>query len=98
MADPPDFDTLARRYVDLWQEQVAAMAADPELSDLMGRLVQAMAMGPAGVMAMWTAAAKQESDGIRRSRPDPSDAAGTAAARPAPGDGRDDVAELRSRL
>ena len=30
MADPTDIESLARRFLDLWQEQVAAMAADPE--------------------------------------------------------------------
>ena len=80
-----------RRYVDLWQDQVAAMAADPELSDLMGRLSRPWPWAPAGVMAMWTAAAgKQESDGDRAAMPaaDPSAAAGAAAAAAASGDSR----------
>ncbi len=31
---PPDFDALAKRYLDLWQEQIAKLAKDPgKLSD-----------------------------------------------------------------
>jgi uncharacterized small protein (DUF1192 family) len=95
MAEPPDLDTLARRYIDLWQEQVAAMAADPEMSELMGRLIQAMTGGP-GAMMPWGFPAKQESDGKRQSNPPA--AAGTAPARAASDDRDHDVAELRKRL
>src|SRR5437899_1827056 len=30
MSEPPDLETLARRYLDLWQDQVTALAVDPE--------------------------------------------------------------------
>jgi hypothetical protein len=95
MAEPPDLDTLARRYIDLWQEQVAAMAADPEMSEIMGRLIQAMTAGP-GAMMPWGFPAKQESDGKRQSNPPA--AAGSAPARAPSDDGDHDVAELRERL
>jgi hypothetical protein len=98
MAEPPDLDTLARRYLDLWQEQVAAMAADPELSELMGRLMQAMSIGPAGIMSLWANAATQGKDGARRPRSDSAATDGTASARPPSGNGSDDLAELRERL
>jgi hypothetical protein len=97
MAEPPDLDSLARRYIDLWQEQVAAMAADPEMSELMGRLIQAMTAGP-GAMMPWAFPSKQESDGKRQSSPVPPAATGTASARAPSHDGGDDVAELRERL
>jgi len=38
MAEPPDLASLAKRYLDLWQEQLTAMAADPELAESMARL------------------------------------------------------------
>jgi hypothetical protein len=38
MLDPPDYDDLARRYLDLWQEQWAAMAADPRTAELLTQL------------------------------------------------------------
>jgi hypothetical protein len=37
MSEPPDLESLVRRYLDLWQEQWAALAADPELADALAR-------------------------------------------------------------
>ena len=39
MAEPPDLASLAKRYLDLWQEQLIAMAADPELAESLARLL-----------------------------------------------------------
>ena len=30
MSDPPDIESLARRYLDLWQQNISAAAADPD--------------------------------------------------------------------
>lgn len=30
MSDPPDLDSLARRYLDLWQQGMSQAAADPD--------------------------------------------------------------------
>jgi hypothetical protein len=46
MADSPDLAALARRYVDLWQDQLTAMAADPALAESTARLLAALV--PAG--------------------------------------------------
>jgi hypothetical protein len=46
MAEPPDLAALARRYVDLWQDQLTAMAADPALAESTARLLAALV--PAG--------------------------------------------------
>jgi len=97
MAEPPDLETLARRYLDLWQEQVAAMAADPEMSELMGRLMQAMTAGPGAAMMPWGFPANQESDGNRPFSPAPPKG-GPAPARAASDHSDRDVAELRERL
>jgi hypothetical protein len=37
MTDAPDLQRLAARYLDLWQEQVAGLAGDPALSEMMAR-------------------------------------------------------------
>lgn len=42
---PPDFSSLARRYLDLWQEQVAAMANEPALAEALARGIAAMTEG-----------------------------------------------------
>jgi hypothetical protein len=47
MADPPDLDALASRYLDFWQEQAAAMSANPALADLVAKLFGAFAPGGA---------------------------------------------------
>ena len=44
-ADPPSYETLARRYLDLWQDQWTACAADPEMADMMTRMFQMMGQG-----------------------------------------------------
>ncbi|MEQ8697948.1 MAG: hypothetical protein RLT05_15495 [Bauldia litoralis] len=47
MADPPDLDALASRYLDFWQEQAAAMTANPALADLVSKLFAALGPGAA---------------------------------------------------
>ena len=46
-SDPPSYESLARRYLDLWQDQWTAGAADPEMADMMARLFQMMGQGMA---------------------------------------------------
>ena len=41
MADPPDLSALAKRYVDLWQDQLIALAAHPELAESLARVLRA---------------------------------------------------------
>lgn len=42
-SDVPDWDDLAKRYVDLWQQHVTALSADQELAAQFARLMQGMA-------------------------------------------------------
>ncbi|MCZ8122125.1 MAG: hypothetical protein ACKOEE_15085 [Tagaea sp.] len=107
--EPPSLDELAKRYLDLWQDQITALAADPETARLMGRSLQLWAgAGPAGWQGIWQAAA----DGLKGQQGNVFDhgafaqffkqpagqAGGAAAAGPASGNGGGDVAELRRRL
>tara|TARA_B100000676_G_C18010649_1_gene806468 strand:+ start:442 stop:756 length:315 start_codon:yes stop_codon:yes gene_type:complete len=41
MAETPEIDELAKRYLDLWQEHLSGMAADSEWSVSMTRLFAA---------------------------------------------------------
>ena len=53
--DPPGLDQLAKRYMELWQDQLAAMSADPELLAGMSRLMSgALAQGMAGMAPVYT--------------------------------------------
>src|SRR5262245_39735128 len=113
MAESPDLEALARRYLDLWQDQMAAMAADPELSDTLARLWQTTAAaGPAGWAALWGAAVPPRGPapgGAGASRAGAPGAgvwgtgthdaaAGAAAAAAAPRERADDVADLARRV
>jgi hypothetical protein len=53
MTKPPDLEALARRYVELWQDQIAAAAADPELTEALVRMMQLSGSGLAASTAMW---------------------------------------------
>ena len=56
--EPPSLDELAKRFLDLWQDQIAAVAADPDMAHTLGRYAQIWAaMGPAGLAGIWAAAA-----------------------------------------
>ena len=37
MADPKDPSALAKRFIDLWQDQIGAVAGDPEYRDTLQR-------------------------------------------------------------
>src|SRR5579872_4216340 len=49
MSQPPDLANLAKRYVALWQDYVSATAADPELAEMLARLVA----GASAMAAQW---------------------------------------------
>lgn len=53
MAEHGDMDELARRYLDLWQDQVSALAADPELGAAVEKLMAGFAAGPAAAWSAW---------------------------------------------
>jgi hypothetical protein len=45
MTKASDLESLAKSYLDLWQDQFAAIAADPANAEAMARLFGAMASG-----------------------------------------------------
>src|ERR1700744_3859481 len=101
MADPPDLAALARRYVDLWQDQLTAMAADPALAESTARLLAALV--PAG----WPPQTHAQDDDAgrfsprraRAKKPPPATAeAGAAAAGAAPDERDRRLAELTRRV
>jgi hypothetical protein len=52
---PDDLEDLARRYVDLWQDQVTALASDPAFADSLQKVMAAMGVAASGFPAMWSA-------------------------------------------
>jgi hypothetical protein len=83
-----EFDRLARRYLDLWQSQLAGLAADQGLTEQIARLFAAANAQVASAIQ----AAQGASHASTSSPP------GTASAAAPSGHGADDVGELRKRL
>ena len=83
MSQPPDIEALARRYLDLWQDQASALAGDAELARQLGRWLTLMQSGMAH--AFQTAAATTS-------------APGTATPATASGGGQLGLDELARRL
>src|SRR5215813_14019928 len=89
MADAPALEQLTRLFLDLWQDQVTALAADPKTAEHWHRMVQLTL----GLPTAATAAAFGLAPGHDRSTP-----AGTPAAAAAPGLGGDNPGQLARRL
>ena len=84
MSDPPELDDLARRYLDLWQDQLAGLAADDEVAEVMARTLELMTTGAAAL------AHNPRADADDRACPED----GTQTASPARGGADPDLAEL----
>jgi hypothetical protein len=85
-----DFDRLARRYLDLWQSQLAGLSSDQALTEQIARLFAAANSQIASVL--------QAAQGASHGTSPPFAPAGTPAAAASPGHGADDVGELRKRV
>jgi hypothetical protein len=56
MPKPPPLDALAKRYLDLWQDQLGGVTRDQEAAEIMARTVELMNAGAATFAAMAAAA------------------------------------------
>jgi len=86
---PPDIEALARRYLDLWQDQATALAGDAELARQLGRWFSVMQSGMANAFQN---AASSTSGSAGKPAP------GAPPASAAPGDGKLHLDELARRL
>lgn len=93
MPDTPDMEDLARRYLDLWQENLNALAHDQDAAKVMA---QTMAMMSSGAQAFASAAQSAAAAGSDHDHDPTSERAAPAA--PVDGDPGLDVAELHRRL
>ncbi|MEK9901184.1 MAG: hypothetical protein VW516_10600 [Rhodospirillaceae bacterium] len=113
MTDQPDFAALARQYLDLWEDQLTAMAANPELAEQTARFFDTMqqlgatanpmaAPGLAALMAQMTGQASAPANPTTDQTDGPSDRtaapAGTAPAAAAHPDRDQQLVELARRL
>jgi hypothetical protein len=83
MSQPPDIEALARRYLDLWQDQASALAGDAELARQLGRWLTLIQSGMAHALQTAATAAA---------------APGTATPAAASGGGQPDLDELARRF
>jgi ubiquinone biosynthesis protein UbiJ len=91
---PADFDHLARRYLDLWQSQLAGLASDQALAEQIARLFAAAnAQVASAIQAAQGAPHAAASSATRQDTP-----TGTASAAAASRHGADDLGELRQRV
>jgi hypothetical protein len=90
MSEPPNLEALARRYLDLWQDQATALAGDAELARQVG---QWLSMMQAGMVNGFQASG---APGTGKSAP--STAPGPAPAAAASGGGQPRLDELARRL
>jgi ubiquinone biosynthesis protein UbiJ len=88
--DAGDFDKLARRYLDLWQSQLSGLASDQALTEQIARLFAAA--------NSQIASALQVAQGAQHAASPSFAETGTPSAAPSPGNGADDVGELRKRV
>jgi len=81
-APPPDYNALAKKYLDLWQEQIGKLAKDPDQLS--------------GAAAVWQQMAASMLQGTGGHDPAPAHRAPAAAAPPR--DGGVDLADVLKRL
>lgn len=89
MADPADMEALAKRYIELWQEQLAKASADPSVTEAWQAVFQAAAKNMGWTpdsIAAFTANAQTTAQ------------TGAETVAPAPGDGGPDLADVLRRL
>ena len=111
MTDAPDFATLARQYLDLWEDQLAAMASDSALAEQSARFFEVMARSDAAANPLATAQMAMLAQQFMTlaglsagGRPEhdttarPASPAGSTSAAAASGDSVQQLAELASRL
>jgi hypothetical protein len=97
MAETPDLESLARRYLDLWEAQLSALAGDPALAEQMSCFIAAMGSAGLAAAAAWSATHGDN----KPSAAEPDSTAGASGAAPvhaASGDRDRRVDELTRRL
>ncbi len=113
MSEQADLDELARRYLDLWQDQMTALAGDREFTEALRQLMTSMSVPEGAAPEFWrawpammagqqpsqqTEAATDDGTGGRAPRAAPGATPGAPAAAAAPDGGGLDLDQLARRL
>jgi hypothetical protein len=105
MSEETELAAIARRYVDLWQDQLLAVASDPETVSALAKLMGFAGAGPDAQSARWrelwniAAGTDQDSAAFGSGRTDQTGPSplSTTVSDPSP-DGGGDLAEFALRL
>jgi hypothetical protein len=98
MTKASDLESLAKSYLDLWQDQFAAIAADPANAEAMARLFGAMAAGQPLTKNPAEGPAEGDNEHTGNDGAKSAGATGTAAAGPSSGDRDDGLSQLAERI
>ena len=111
MSDPPDLDALAKRYLDLWQDQLGGIAKDRQTAEIMAQTIELMNAGATAFASMAAAQENPNKDNPNKGNADADNAPtagnpnapprtdrGTNAAAAPPGASDSDLDELARRL
>jgi hypothetical protein len=97
-----DLEGLAKRYVDLWQQQMGATLGDPALAQTLAKSFAALSQGLNQGMARAAKGDPQHgqsaSEGAAKPAPAAKTPPGTHTAAPASGDPDGELARLKRRL
>jgi len=100
-------ESLARRFLDLWEDQLAAMAADPDQAEALSRMIamsgpttKGFPQSMSDAMRIFQQGFTQNSDHAQTqpSQETPPGPAGAAPAAPPSGGGGDELGELTARI
>lgn len=95
MSEPPDLDALAKRYLDLWQDQLGGISKDRETAEIMAQTIELM---NAGATAFASMAAVHDNPNKGNADDDANTNPGTEAAAAPPGASDSDLDEFARRL
>ncbi len=111
MSESPDLDALAKRYLDLWQDQLGAISKDRETAEIMAQTIELMNAGAATFASMAAAQENPNKENPNKGNADadtaptagnptdtPGTDPGTETAAVAPGASDPDLDELARRL
>ncbi len=103
MSEPPDLDALAKRYLDLWQDQLGAVSKDRQTAEIMAQTMELMNAGATAFASMTAAQENTNKENPNKGNADddasaaPTAAPGTEAAAAPPG-ASDSVLDEFARL
>ena len=92
--DAEEMQKLTREYVDLWEQQIKALAGDADLAKTMAQTTELMNMGAANMAAMMQATGTKATETSETHGPEH----GASSAHAASGNSKHDAGKLAARV